>query len=268
MPGDSDFLRLLLGGADFELELGDTLRDDIFWQLRADRIAIDPPIASAFQAAPRMGVDPRWAWGVPMRSRADLLWVQHAAHHLADDGVAVIVVSPITLSQAGAEADIRAKLVASDLLDAVIDLPPGTLTRTARGGDARRAFASARRSSWERAVRGRATPRCDPATGPDHLGPDEIAKIADTVRAWRSGTWTPEDGFSASSQSSTLLEHGSSLAPSRWVSYSAAPAEIGGEPIVERYERLSGLVRAHLEDSSSLLRDLEDALEDIEVTHG
>ena len=116
--------------ATFELLTGDTLVDDRLWQLRADRIAVEPPLGLNLRFVEQMESDPRWSLGLPPKSSADLVWVQHVAFHLADFGVGVIAVSPGALTRGRSEASIRAGLVEADLVDAVVHLPPGMLAAT------------------------------------------------------------------------------------------------------------------------------------------
>src|SRR5690606_26763361 len=116
--------------ADFELVTGDTLLDDRLWQLRADRIALEPPLNLQLRLVEQMEGDPRWSWGLPPKSSADWAWVQHVAYHLSDDGVGAVAVSLGALTRGSSESQIRRRLVESDMLDAVVHLPPGMLAST------------------------------------------------------------------------------------------------------------------------------------------
>jgi type I restriction enzyme M protein len=125
------FLHLLLQNAPFQILTGDTMVDDRFWQLRADRIAVEPPIGHRLRSIEQMEGDPRWSLGLPPKPRADLAWVQHVAYHLSDAGVGVVIVPPGALLRTGrSEVTIRKGLVEADHVDAVLYLPPGMLAAT------------------------------------------------------------------------------------------------------------------------------------------
>ena len=57
------YLHLRLQGAEFEMASGDTLRDDQFWALKADRVMVHPPFGQRLTSEVFSEDDPRWgAW--------------------------------------------------------------------------------------------------------------------------------------------------------------------------------------------------------------
>ena len=78
------FLRLLLHGAEPELRTGDTLLDDQFRSLKADRIALDPPWGARRGGEP-LPPDDRWPFDEAPRN-SEWLWVHHMLFHLSDQG--------------------------------------------------------------------------------------------------------------------------------------------------------------------------------------
>lgn len=247
------FLHLLLQNADFELVTGDTLLDDRLWQLRADRIALEPPLNLQLRLVEQMEGDPRWSWGLPPKSSADWAWVQHVAYHLSDDGVGAVAVSPDTLTRGSSESQIRHGLIESDMLDAVVHLPPGMLAsksapiavlvlqrnRSNRSG--RVLFVDARQlGSPERG-------------GLRQFEPSEIDRLRDVFRSWRSGSLEPEGQFTGIATVDEIIASDVSLSPNRYVSYGEAFTEIDGESIGVRYRRLSGEMDGRL----SVLHEIE-----------
>lgn len=70
--------------------------------------------------------DARWIFGVPPRNRANLAWVQQAFSHRARSGFAVVAVSNAVLHESrGCEPDVRASMIRSGCVRAVVSLPGG-----------------------------------------------------------------------------------------------------------------------------------------------
>jgi len=230
------FLHLLLQNASFELATGDTLLDDRFRDLRADRIALDPPLGLKPRYDPRQD-DPRWRWGIPTRSSADLLWVEHVAFHLSDDGIGVVVVAPGSLS-GSSEQHIRTSLLEDDMIEMVVQLPPGTLAATAipaclvilrreRENKGEVLFIDARQlGSPERG-------------GVRAFSSRDVSRVAGCVQDWRDGRFIEESQFAGSAAADDILKVDAVLSPHRFISYDEPISVIDGEPISERYLRLS-----------------------------
>ena len=260
------FLHLLLQNASFELLTGDTLVDDRLWQLRADRIALEPPLGLHLRFAEQMDNDPRWSFGLPPKSSADLAWVQHVAFHLADEGLGVVAVAPGCLFRGGTEASIREGLIRADLVDAVVHLPPGMLGATSipisiivlhknrpnRTG--RVLFVDARQLG---------TPS---RGGLRQFSPADVSDIAEVLHQWRGGRLEPESQFTGIATHEQIIANGSELIPNRYISYAEAATEIEGEPIAARYERLAKKAAERLAMLPQLEEDVRQQLTLIEVT--
>jgi hypothetical protein len=106
------------------LAVGDTLRADAHPGAQADVVLSNPPSNERDWGHAELATDPRWMYGQPPRTEPELAWVQHAAATLAPGGVAVLVLPPgVAARRAGRR--IRAGLLRSGVLRAVIALPPG-----------------------------------------------------------------------------------------------------------------------------------------------
>ena len=222
------FLRLLLHGAEANLGTGDTLLDDRFGTLKADRIALQPPWGVKGGSDP-LPPDDRWPFQYPPRSQ-EWLWVQHVLHHLAPAGRAVIVVPQSLLSRRGQDADERRRVLASGMLDAVVELPAATslllFDRDRTGREGQVLFVDARRMSASRrggrpGIRRQLSPR-----------------IADVVREWRVGALEPEVRFSASATADDIEDADTVWSPSRFIRYASPVTELDGEPLARRLDRL------------------------------
>lgn len=121
---------------DFEIKRGDTLRDPKFRTTdghiaKFDVVIANPPFSLKNWGADEWAADPRAEGGVPPAKNGDFAWVQHMAASVnADSGRVGVVMPHGVLFRAGAEARIRAHLVESDLLEAVIGLPKNLFYNT------------------------------------------------------------------------------------------------------------------------------------------
>lgn len=120
-------MNLAIRGMEFNLGAtnGDTFSANQHPDLKADYIFMNPPFG-ANSAWPRdaLSEDPRWVYGIPPEKPAHFAWLQHALHHLADQGQAGIVMPNGTLTtQSGGEGAIRQKMVEADVVECIISLP-------------------------------------------------------------------------------------------------------------------------------------------------
>ena len=220
------YLHLLMQDADFVLAAGDTLRDDRFRELRADRIALEPPLGERIRHQESF-LDERWRFGTT--TSAEWMWAQHLLFHLAEGGVGVMTVPVGALARGGRDARIRAGIVVADLLDAVIELPPGLVPGTTvalalmvfERGRANRTgrvlFVDARQLGLTR--RGRT----------NEITMEDVERIAGTVVSWRQGTFEDEPRFAATATTQEVLVTDAEppveavLTPRRFVRYAATP---------------------------------------------
>ncbi|MFD5024746.1 N-6 DNA methylase [Streptomyces sp. NPDC058373] len=106
------------------VETGDSLRADAYPDLAADAVLCNPPFGDRDWGHDELAYDPRWAYGVPPRAESELAWVQHALAHVRPSGYAVVLLPPAPASRASGRR-VRAELVRTGALRAVIALPPG-----------------------------------------------------------------------------------------------------------------------------------------------
>jgi type I restriction-modification system DNA methylase subunit/predicted DNA-binding transcriptional regulator AlpA len=231
------YLHLALCGATFEIELGDSVRADAFRGLLADRVVAEPPLLHR-EDFDDLQNDPRWKHGVPPRN-ADWLWAQHVANHVKDGGTGVMLIAIGALFRSGVDERIRESIVLSNVLDAVIELPPGLVAgtsistailvfaqaRTKNRGSV--LFIDARRLGTIRRGRTRI------------LATVDVQRILSAVTEWRKGTFVRIPRFAAAATIEDIRVRESNLSPSRYVGYDAGyETEIDGEAIVARVKRL------------------------------
>lgn len=120
-------IRARLSGTTATVVCGDSLRKDLFPDLRAGLVVCEPPVGVADWGRDALLLDPRWELGVPPRSESELAWVQHCYAHTAPGGQALIVL-PASVAYRRPGRRIRAELVRRGLLTSVVALPPGLIS--------------------------------------------------------------------------------------------------------------------------------------------
>jgi type I restriction enzyme M protein len=249
---------------------GDTFARDLHPDLQADFIMANPPFNIKDWA--RSETDPRWKYGVPPTGNANYAWIQHILSKLAPGGTAGVVMANGSMStNSGGEGDIRAQIVEADMVSCMVALPTQLFRSTGipvclwffakdksagSGGSIDRTgqvlFIDARNL-------GHMIDRAERA-----LGDEDIAKIADTYRAWRGRPagrvasagerieipYADEPGFSFSATLAEIKAAEYALTPGRYVG--AAASKEDREPIADKVQRLSQELFVQFDESQRL----------------
>ena len=260
-------MNLAIRGIEGRIEHGDSFRNDRHPDLKADFILANPPFNVSDWGGDRLADDRRWKYGVPPKGNANFAWVQHMVHHLAPGGVAGFVLANGSMSSAQAgEGEIRKSLIEAGLVDCMVALP-GQLFYSTQIPACLWFLAGARGNGRFRDRRGeilfvdaRTLGRMVDRTHRELAGED-IARIANTYHAWRSGTNGYEDmrGFCRSAPLDEVRKHGHVLTPGRYVG--APLRENDGEPFDEKMTRLVAQLREQRAESARLDRAIADNLE-------
>ncbi|MFC7306853.1 N-6 DNA methylase [Streptomyces monticola] len=260
-------VRLLLTDSDAEVTVraGDSLLDDAFPDLTVDAVLCSPPHAVRDWGHEELLYDPRWTYGVPPRNASELAWVQHALAHLEPAGYAVLLLTP-TIASRSSGRQIRAELVRSGALRAVVGLPAGVaeplhiplhlwiLQRPEPGGAQPPSVlfidtaAGEEGETWK-AKRGSA--RLSVAW-------DALAKTA--LRSWSSFTEAPaafadEPGVARAVAALDLLDDDVDLTPARQVRLS--PGDIDPQRTADSTARSRATLLGHI-NTLTRLADYED----------
>ncbi|WP_447768576.1 class I SAM-dependent DNA methyltransferase [Aeromonas veronii] len=246
-------MNLAIQGMDYNLgrENGDTFTRNQHPDLRADFVLANPPFNISDWWHGSLEGDPRWVYGTPPAGNANYAWLQHMLYHLKPTGRAGIVLANGSMSSSqNSEGDIRRAMVEADVVECMVALPgqlfsntqiPACLwflakNKTRRQGevlfiDARKLGTMVSRVQCE-------------------LDKDDIAKIADTVHAWRGSSAgnSQSDGETAPSyenvpgfcRSATLAEiavHGYILTPGLYVG--TEEVEEDDEAFADKMSRLT-----------------------------
>lgn len=107
-----------------EIQTGDTLRADVWADETVDLVLCNPPYNEREWGHEELATDTRWTLGHPPRTESELAWVQHILARLAPGGSAAVLLPPgVAKRRAGRR--IRAGLLRTGALRAVVSLPPG-----------------------------------------------------------------------------------------------------------------------------------------------
>lgn len=116
--------RFFLYGLDAEISTLDSLRRDPAEWPAADVVLCDPPYNLRNWGDAELYRSPRWLYGTPPPSSADLAWAQLALSMLRPGGRAALVLPPASCFRGGREAAIRQAMVHAGVVEAVVHLPP------------------------------------------------------------------------------------------------------------------------------------------------
>lgn len=238
---------------------GGTLARDALPDLRADTVLANPPFNISDWDGAALATDARWRFGTPPVGNANYAWLQHCWHHLAPNGRAGVVLANGSLSSSqGGEDAIRRAMVEAGVVEGIVALPaqmfygtgiPACLWFLRRAPDARRQvlFVDARKLGFMETSTFRA------------FTANEIARIADTFTAWRSGeSYEDVPGFCRTADEAVIREHGFMLTPGRYVGGEAAEEDVaGGADEIARLRRLLG---EQLRAADALSRNIETSL--------
>ncbi len=228
--------------ADLGKEPADTFARDQFPDLKFDYIMANPPFNISDWGGEKYEEDSRWRYGRPPAGNANFAWLQHMLWKLRPGGQAGVVLANGSMSSnTGGEGQIREAMIRGDAVEVMVALPGQlflntqipvclwflTNDKTKNGHDRRgeTLFIDARQLGTMETRVNRI------------LTDEDIARIADTVHAWKQGT-KYEDvlGFCNSASIDEIEKNGFILTPGRYVG--AAPQEDDGEPFEDKMRHL------------------------------
>jgi type I restriction enzyme M protein len=116
-------MNLAIRGIDAQIELGDTLLNDKFPQLKVDYVIANPPFNVSDYSINKAETH-KWKYGIPPTGNANYAWLQHFVSKLAPYGTGGIVLSNGSMSSdIATEGEIRKQMIENDLIDCMVALP-------------------------------------------------------------------------------------------------------------------------------------------------
>jgi type I restriction enzyme M protein len=265
-------MNLAIRGIDAKIELGDTLNNDKFSDLKVDYIIANPPFnISDYSINPLE--QHKWQYGLPPSGNANYAWLQHFISKLAPFGTAGIVLANGSMSSdIATEGQIRRQLIENDLVDCMVALPsqlfyntqiPACLWFLARGKDTAHGkrrnrrheilFIDAREMGAMISRRQR------------ELSETDIARIADTYHAWRETGWEEKykdiPGFCKAATIGDVRKNNHILTPGRYIDFKEAEAD--GEAFEEKMRQLTATLKTQMQQAAVLDEAIKENLKKI-----
>ncbi len=233
--------------ADLGTEPADTFARDQFPDLKFDYIMANPPFNVSDWGGEKYEDDPRWRYGKPPIGNANFAWLQHMLWKLRPGGQAGVVLSNGSMiSNSGGEGQIRKTMIKGDVVEVMVALPSQLFlntqisaclwfltndkTKYGRNRQGETLFIDARQlGTMETRI-------LKIFTGED------IAKVADTVKAWKTGEdYKDVQGFCKAATLDEIEKNDFVLAPGRYVGVSTI--EDDDRPIKEKILELNKELR-------------------------
>lgn len=194
--------------------------NDAHKDLKADFIIANPPFNDGDWSGQLLQKDSRWTFGIPPTSNANFGWIQHFLFHTASNGLAGFVLANTSLSSnTGNEGEIRRKIIESNLVDCIVDLPAQLFFNTQI--PACLWFLSKKRNASNKEVLFIDARKLGVMVKRKHrkLANDEVEQISEAYRKWKSREeYADIIGFCRSVDLSEIKENNFVLAPGRYVS--------------------------------------------------
>jgi type I restriction enzyme M protein len=254
--------------ADLGQEPADTFARDQHPDQKFDYILANPPFNISDWGGEKYDSDPRWTFGRPPAGNANYAWLQHMLWKLRPGGEAGVVLANGSMSSnSSGEGQIREAMVRGDAVEVMVALPGQlflntqipvclwflTNDKTQRGRDRRgeTLFIDARQM-------GSMVSRVERV-----LTNEDIAKVADTVHAWRGdgeveNPYEDVSGFCYSAKFDEIEKNSFVLTPGRYVG--AADQEEDDEPFDQKMKRLTALLKQQQEEGAKLDQQIAENL--------
>ena len=246
--------------ADLGKEPADTFARDQFPDVKFDYIMANPPFNISDWGGEKYEGDVRWQFGRPPAGNANYAWLQHMLWKLRPGGQAGVVLANGSMSSnTGGEGDIREAMVRGDVVEVMVALPGQlflntqipvclwflTNDKTSNGRDRRgeTLFIDARQlGKMETRVLKVFTD-------------EDIAKIAETVKSWKTGEdYADIAGFCRSASLEEIEKNTFVLTPGRYVGVEIHKTD--GDEFSEKLSRLN----KKLTDYQNLSRQLDNEI--------
>ncbi|MEN5432832.1 class I SAM-dependent DNA methyltransferase [Sphingobacterium faecium] len=258
-------MNLAIRGIDAKIELGDTLMDDKFPELKVDYVIANPPFNVSDYNIIKAETH-KWKYGIPPTGNANYAWLQHFVSKLAPYGTAGIVLANGSMSsEIATEGQIRKELIEADLVDCMVALPSQLfyntqisaclwfLARNKEGNSKLRnrnneiLFIDAREMGTMISRKQR------------ELTDDDIAKIAETYHTWRSpekfsSYYNDVSGYCKAASIQEVRKNKYILTPGRYIDFKEAEDDVIG------FEKKMQMLTLTLSEQMQKANELDEAI--------
>jgi type I restriction enzyme M protein len=253
-------MNLAIRGIDAKIELGDTLMNDKFPELKVDYIIANPPFNISDYNINKAETH-KWQYGIPPTGNANYAWLQHFVSKLAPYGTAGIVLANGSMSsETATEGDIRKAMIEADLVDCMVSLPsqlfyntqiPACLWFLARNKTETGRFRDRSKEVLFIDARELGTMI---SRKQKELSQADLATIADTYHNWRGkacqDNYKDVPGFCKSANIEDIRKNNYILTPGRYIDFKAV--EDDGQAFEEKMQQLTAALAAQMQQAQTL----------------
>ena len=263
-------MNLAIRGIDAKIELGDTLMNDKFPELKVDYVIANPPFNVSDYNINKAETH-KWKYGIPPTGNANYAWLQHFINKLAPYGTAGVVLANGSMSSDTAtEGQIRKELIENDLVDCMVSLPAQLfyntqipaciwfLARNKTGGKFRN------RSHEILFIDARELGSMISRKQKEFTDAD-IAQIADTYHNWRDKDYKKkyknESGFCKAANIEEVRKNNYILTPGRYIDFKEAADD--GIAFEDKMKKLTKALKEQMQQATVLDEEIKKNLKKI-----
>ena len=264
-------MNLAIRGIDAKIELGDTLMNDKFPELKVDYVIANPPFNVSDYNINKAEIH-KWKYGIPPTGNANYAWLQHFISKLAPYGTAGIVLANGSMSsEIATEGQIRKELIENDLVDCMVALPsqlfyntqiPACLWFLARNKTETAKFRNRTNEILFIDARELGTMI---SRKQKELSEKDIATISNTYHNWREKNantiYNDIAGFCKSATIEDVRKNNYILTPGRYIDFKEA--EDDGVSFDDKMKQLTKTLKEQMQKAVLLDNDIKNNLEKI-----
>jgi type I restriction enzyme M protein len=261
-------MNLAIRGIDAKIELGDTLMNDKFPELKVDYIIANPPFNISDYNINKAETH-KWKFGIPPTGNANYAWLQHFVSKLAPFGTSGIVLANGSMSsEIATEGEIRKAMIEADLVDCMVSLPsqlfyntqiPACLWFLARNKTETTKFRNRTNEVLFIDAREFGTMI---SRKQRELTDNDIANIADNYHKWRSKEQFAEykdiAGFCKSANIQDIRKNNYILTPGRYIDFKEV--EEDGQAFDEKMQMLTSTMSEKMQKANELEEAIKNNL--------
>ncbi len=258
-------MNLAIRGIDAKIELGDTLMNDKFTDLKVDYVIANPPFNVSDYNINKAETH-KWKYGEPPSGNANYAWLQLFISKLAPYGTAGVVLANGSMSsEISTEGQIRKAMIEADMVDCMVSLPsqlfyntqiPACLWFLARNKEGNTKLRNRNNEILFIDARELGTMI---SRKQKELTDEDTAKISDTYHNWRKspelefvGLKDYQDipGFCKSATIQDVRKNNYILTPGRYIDFAAAAED--GIAFDEKMQTLTATLSAQMQKATEL----------------
>lgn len=269
-------MNLAIRGIDAKIELGDTLMNDKFPELKVDYILANPPFNVSDYNINKAETH-KWKYGIPPTGNANYAWLQHFISKLAPYGTAGIVLANGSMSsEIATEGEIRKAMIEADLVDCMVSLPsqlfyntqiPACLWFLARNktGGSHKGLPLRNRANEVLFIDAREFGTMI-SRKQRELTDNDIATIADIYHKWRASASSARQyqdipGLCKSATIDDIRKNNYILTPGRYIDFKET--EEDNEAFDDKMKQLTSTLSAQMQKAYALDNEIKKNLEKI-----